>query len=570
MINTCSGKQKIQLHMTNSKAIRSSIFLLTLGFSSQFAFAQKGEIESQTYEIVKEKSIEFAPANRVFDKVQPIQGETGKKKVAYEIIDPQINISSPKLTPSVGVSSDEKDRRDQPDVLNNYIKLGGGNYGRFLGDVFVGGRPSEDLVVTSQLKHLSAANGPVDGKNSASASTNVRAGLKYIRSKYKVEAALDYDRKNYYFYGYQPQPEGVVVNRDTIRQTINQFGANLGFENTDASVAVDYSVKTSLHTLRDRYNASELDWGTKIMGAVPISESFHALLEADMFISQRVDRLTYNRNLFRVKPTFKYATDMFTVTAGLNAVNETDSELNINRTKAYPVLNVDVTPFTGLHVFAGWNGDIVRNTLKSMLSENQWLGPNVLIVNTEKTSEISGGVKGETSSGFNYEGKVAYTQYHNFYNFNNSLADSSKFSIIYDTGKTKVLTISAQAGYNYNDLFKTSLKANFFDYAMGSVEEAWHRPDLTLNWFNALTISKKLFVTADFYVLRGIKAKNFESGVVTKLPVITDLNFKIDYLLTKNFSVFVALNNVLGKKYQRYQYYPQQGLNFIGGLSFSF
>ncbi|MCE6992174.1 TonB-dependent receptor [Dyadobacter sp. CY323] len=556
--------------MTNSNLLRSSFFLLMLGFSSHFVVAQKGEIESQTYEIVKEKSIEFAPANRVFDKVQPIQGETGKKKVAYEIIDPQINISSPKLTPAVGASSDENSRKDEPDVLNNYVKLGGGNYGRFLGEAFVGGRPSEDLAFTTQLKHLSAANGPVDGKNSANAGTNFKVGGKYIRSKYKVEAGIDYDRKNYYFYGYKPQPEGVEVDRDTIRQTINQFGANLSFENTDASVLVDYSVKTSLSTLRDRYSASELDWGTKLTASVPISETFFALLEADAFVSQRVDQFTYNRNLFRVKPTFKYVTDVFSVSAGVNAVNETDNQLDINKTKAFPAVNLDVSPFTGLHIFAGWNGDIVRNTLKSMLSENQWLGPNVLIVNTEKSAEYSAGVKGETSSGLNYEGKVAYTAYRNFYNFNNSLVDTSRFSIIYDNGKTKVLTISAQAGYNYNDLFKTSLKVNFFDYAVDNVEDAWHRPDLTLNWFNALSISKKLFVTADFYMLRGIKAKNFQTGVVTKLPVIADLNVKIDYLLTRNFSAFVALNNVLGKQYQRYQYYPQQGLNFIGGLSFSF
>ena len=105
---------------------------------------------------------------------------------------------------------------------------------------------------------------------------------------------------------------------------------------------------------------------------------------------------------------------------------------------------------------------------------------------------------------------------------------------------------------------------------MANLEEAWHRPDLTLNWFNALSISKKLFITSDLYFLKGIKAKNFQSGTVTKLPVVVDLNFKVDYLLTQNFSAFVALNNVLGKQYQRYQYYPQQGLNFIGGLSFSF
>ena len=556
--------------MTKSTAIRSSLFLLTLGFSSQFALAQRGEIESQTYEIVKEKSIEFAPANRVYDKVDPIKGETGKKKVDYQIIDPQIELSSPKLTPGVAASSDEQKRKDEPDVLNNYVKLGAGNYGRFLGEAFVGGRPSEDLVFTTQLKHLSAANGPVDNKNSANASTNFRVGGKYIRSKYKVEAALDYDRQNYYFYGYQPQPETVQVNRDSIRQTINRFGVALGFENTDASVLVDYSVKTSLHTLRDRYEASELDWGTKLMASVPLSESFHALLEADAFVTQRVDRFTYNRNLFRVKPTFKYTSDLFSVTAGINVANETDSELEINRTKAFPVLNIDVAPFDGLHIFAGWNGDMVRNTLKSMLAENRWLGANVQILNTDKDYEISGGVKGEGLAGFNYEGKVAYTQYRNFYYFNNSLADTSQFSIIYDPGKTKVLSISGQAGYNFNDLFKTSLKVNFFDYSVGVVEEPWHRPDLTLNWFNALTVSKKLFVTTDFYMLRGIKAKNFQSGIVTKMPVIADLNLKIDYLLTKNFSAFVSINNVFGKQYQRYQYYPQQGLNFIGGLSFSF
>jgi hypothetical protein len=547
--------------------------IVLIVFFSVFAgrvVAQKGEIESQTYEIVKEKSIEFAPAARAFDKLQPVKANSEAKKVNYELIDPQIDIASPKLTPAVGVSSDEKERAGQPDALNNYIKLGAGNYGRFLGEAFVSGRTSEDLVFTTQLKHLSAANGPVDGKNSANASTNFKVGGKYIMPKSKVEVGLSYDRQNFFFYGYKPQPESVVVNRDSLQQTLNQFGINLGFENTDASVAVDYSVKTSLNTLKDRYNASELDWGTKLTASVPISGSFYALLDADAFVSQRIDRLTYDRNLFRVKPTFKYVTEMFSIAAGINAVNETDSELKINRTKAFPVLNVDVVPITGLHVFAGVNGDIIRNTLKSMLSENQWLGPNVLIVNSEKTSDFYAGVKGESVQGFNYEGKVSVASYKNFYHFNNGLADSSKFSVIYDPGKTRVLTISGQVGYNLNDLFKTSLKVNYFDYAVGALEEAWHRPDATLNWFNALSFSKKLFITADLYVLKGIKAKNFQSGAVTKLPVITDVNLKIDYLLTKNFSAFVAINNILGKQYQRYQYYPQQGLNFIGGLSFSF
>lgn len=556
--------------MINTKKIKNSGLLLSLVLTAQLSFAQRGEIESQTYEIIKEKSIEFSPANKLFDKVQPVKGNEATTKVNYQLIDPQINIASPKLTPSVTLSSDANDRASQPAALNNYIKLGAGNYSRFLGEVFVSTQSAQDLVITGQLKQLSTGTGPVGGKLSANGKTEAKVGAKYIMARSKVEVGVNYNRRNHYFYGFKQQPENYVINRDSLRQTINQFGIDLGFENTDASVAVDYSVKTSLSSTKDRYNASELDWGTKLSASIPISESIHALLDADVFVSQRVDALTYNRNLFRIKPTFKYVSSQFSVSLGLNAVSETDSELDINKTKAYPVLNVDVNPFPGLHIYAGYNGDIVRNTLKSMLAENQWLGPNVLIVNTEKTSDISAGVKGETGDGFNYEGKVSYAQYRNFFNINNSLADTSKFSIIYDPAKTKVFSISGLAGYNFNDVFRSSVKAEFFDYAMGSTEEAWHRPDLTFNWFNALTISKKLFITADFYMLKGMKAKNFQTGITQKLPVIADLNLKIDYLLTTNFSAFVGINNIFGKQYERYQYYPQQGMNFIGGLSFSF
>jgi hypothetical protein len=64
------------------------------------------------------------------------------------------------------------------------------------------------------------------------------------------------------------------------------------------------------------------------------------LLEADAFVSQRVDYFTYNRNLFRVKPTFKYVTRHVFGFGRFNAVNETDSELEINRTKAFPAVNL--------------------------------------------------------------------------------------------------------------------------------------------------------------------------------------------------------------------------------------
>jgi outer membrane cobalamin receptor len=67
-----------------------------------------------------------------------------------------------------------------------------------------------------------------------------------------------------------------------------------------------------------------------------------------------------------------------------------------------------------------------------------------------------------------------------------------------------------------------------------------------------------------------LKAKNFQTNKTIALKDIIDLNLKIDYLLTRHFSAYVSINNILGRQYERFAYYPQQGLNFLGGLSFSF
>jgi len=243
--------------------------------------------------------------------------------------------------------------------------------------------------------------------------------------------------------------------------------------------------------------------------------------------------------------------------------------LDVNRTRAFPIVDLDLSLLPGVHIKAGYTGDIVRNTLRSFLAENQWLGPQLLVANTLKNSDIYAGVKGE-NEGFNYELKVALTNYRNFYFFNNSLGDTTRFSAIYDSGKTNVLTISGEAGYQLDELFNTSVKASFSDYGVSNVEEPWHRPKFQFSWFNALTISKKLFITTELYTYSGIKGVNFQTGEIRKLPGIADVNLKIDYLLTRNFSAFVNINNLLGKEYERYMNYRQQGLNFVGGLSFSF
>jgi hypothetical protein len=345
----------------------------------------------------------------------------------------------------------------------------------------------------------------------------------------------------------------------------------VGIENVNAENAIDYSLQTGITNLRDLYNAGELDWGTNFNASLGISDNFFALVAADAYLTQRTDGPSVdNRNLFRVKPTFKYTSPLFTVTAGINAVNQTDQRQNINNTRAFPVVDIDVSPVGNIHFFAGVDGDINRNTLRSLLGENKWLAPQVLLVNTVKSLDIYGGSKGALGGGFSYEGKVSFARYRNFSTFNNTLPDTSKFFVLYDGGLSQLLTVSGQLSYAQKDKFRSTLKGDFFRYGLDRLEEPWGRPRFAGSWTNSYTLNKKLFITADLYFFEGIQNKNLVTNTVHTLKPIYDLNVKIDYFLGKQVAAFISLNNIVGQNYQRYLYYPTQGLNFLGGISYSF
>ncbi len=527
---------------------------------------KEGEIENQEITVEKSRKIELPQANRLFNKIPSLKPSEEHRKITYEFQDRPLTVADPKTTPNVLPPS--VTQPDQQVPFNNYVKLGAGNYSSFLGEAFVASPNTSNLGWEGSFRHLSSNLGPKDGRNSGQSENRFRLAGNYALNALKFSAELGYNRDVYGFYGYRPRTE--APPRDSIRQRLNTLNFKLGFENTDNETAVDYSLKTGVTVLKDYYSASELDWGTNFNASMAITDQVYALLTADAYVTQRTDQLVDNRNLFRVTPTFKYASPLFTATVGVNAVNETDKRLGINRTQAFPVVSVDAVPTGNIHFFAGIDGDIMRNTLRSLLTENRWLAPNVLLANTIKSADFYGGSKGEIGGGFTYEGKVSYATYRNFYAFNNSWPDTSKFFVLYDGGTARVLTISGQLGYALKDKFRSTLKGEFYRYGLDRMAIAYHRPRTTATWTNSFILNRKLFITADLYMYEGIQAKNFVTNMTYQLPVIWDANLKIDYFLGKQFAAFVSLNNIAGQNYQRYLYYPVQGLNFLGGISYSF
>lgn len=555
------------------------LFTLSLLCLSTSLFAQQprptrpvkeGEVDNQEITVEKSRKIELPPANRLFNKIPSVKPSADPRKLTYEFEDRKLTVGDPKI--NTAVLPPATTQPDETPAYTNYVKLGAGNYSSFYGEGFGGYNALPNLALEGSLRHLSSAIGPVDGKNSAQSDTRLRLTGKYLTDAFKLQGDLGFDRNAYRFYGYRRELAARPgFNPDAIRQRLNTVNFRLGLENANSENAIDYSLRTGITNLRDLFNASETDWGTNFTGSLGITDHVFALIAADAYVTQRSDGpLVDNRNLFRVKPTFKYVSPVLTVTAGLNAVNETDKRQKINNTRAFPVVDIDVAPVANIHFFAGVDGDINRNTLRSFLADNKWLAPEVRLLNTVKSLDIYGGSKGTLGGGFSYEGKVSYAKYRNFSTFNNGIPDTTKFAILYDGGISRVLTLSAQVAYAQKDKFRSTLKADFFRYDLDQLPEAWGRPRLAGTWTNSYVLNKKLFVTADLYFYEGIKNRNFVTGVSYTLKPIYDANVKIDYFLGKQVSAFVSINNIFGQNYQRYLYYQQQGLNFLGGISYSF
>jgi hypothetical protein len=548
-----------------------SLLMGSLATFGQVTPKKQGEVKTDDIEIYKDTKVTLPQASRIFEKIPTAQDENAKKTLRYEFIERKLPVQTPEFSPSVTMPDDGSSKENTKEArFNNIIRAGFGNYGHTFLEGHLGIPAGDDNYHGIYFKHNNFRLGPVGANYSGQSQNLIKLHSRTTFDAVKLEGALGWERRGFDFYGYVPKsydfPESDIYN------SWNKFNFNGVISNANKEAKIDYLVKSNFSYLFTHLKANELVWNGNIKGVYPLTEALTAILEGNITIAQRQDSLTLYRNLYKLKPTFQYKTDKFSITAGLNVINDREKN-TFNSNYLYPILKIDAEPLAGIKVFAGYEGDVYANNLTSFLLENQWLGKYINLRNTRKTGDFYLGGKAVLENGLSLEAKLSYARYKDFYVFNNSRVDSSRFEALYsdDSTTVKVTSFSGQASYQIPDMWKSSLKFDVNIYSgLGNLENAWHRPNFSANWNNTFTVKEKLLVSSELYVLTGMKGKNMITNQEVKLDAIIDLNFKFTYLITEHFDVFVSANNVLNKNYQRYLYYPTQGVNFLGGLSYSF
>jgi len=242
----------------------------------------------------------------------------------------------------------------------------------------------------------------------------------------------------------------------------------------------------------------------------------------------------------------------------------------------FPVIKSSYQLGNDFTVSASIFGDVQRNTYRSFVQENPFLGPSKQLLNTVTPLAFAAGVEGLISDKVIYRGGLDLRRQNNLHFFVNSYADTSRFELVYDP-KVTVVQLQSSIEISLSEKYSLQAKVDYFHYNLTSQEVAWHRPTWILHMNQRFTPFEKLSVQANLQAMGGLQARGFETINtipdtldVIKLPIVLDLYTYLDYDVSSRLTVFAEGNNLLNRKNNRWMNYPVRGIQGIGGIRYKF
>lgn len=531
-----------------------------------------GEIEEAEVIIVKERKVILPRTRRIFEKVPSFELQTGILGLKYN------------FRPLKFVPGDLRTRvrpltiktQSLPVVRGNNVKIGYGNYETAYLEGSIGTIRNDEHSFNLFIRHRSSAKGPVMDENSGDSENIADLSGSIFLNKATVWGKLSYRRESFNFYGYNPLDtifRLIELNPDAFKQVLNNFTFSGKIATNLPDKESGYSVQAVFDYVDDYYFATEVDFGFNFSGRIPIQEDYNLEIISDLYLITRKDERTisYNRHFVRIKPYLNYTLDDLHMALGFSVVFENDTLGEDKSFRFFPLLNVSYNINRLTEVYGGFRADVDKNTLKSMLNENRYLGPDIDVFNQIRTFDFYAGIKGKLGKAWSYDIGTDIVYFKNRLYFINDPADTIKFRVIYDTESSSYNHLRGSIGYDVIKNINIGLNAEYFFYHTSDlVAEAWHRPAYDITFLSTFTFFEKFKITADAYIMGGLKARDPGTGNVIEMDAIQDIDLGLSYLISEQASVFIKTYNVIGHENQRYLNYSTRDLQWLAGLSYSF
>lgn len=459
----------------------------------------------------------------------------------------------------------------------NFARLGVGNLNTLFGELYLNAKTNEKSQLGGYLKHFSQT-GKLEKQNMSHQQVGVFG--KAIQENSTISGGIDYDRRAFNFYGYDP--ENTNFNRNKEAQNFNYLHGNVGIASnfTTDEDAFNYALKADAYTFSDKFSAKEND--VLISGYLNkrISKFNLGLNASVQSGNTTTGDVIFKSTLLKVNPYIKLQADYLTVNAGINLVQESSS--NKNRFMIFPAINANLIIVPEyFELFGEVKGDINRNSLKDLTDRNPFLNSNLQMQNVVNNLSISAGIKGTAGPGFGYKVMAFRKTITEMPLFLNSMSTPEKFDLVYDFGKSNILGIQGDISVQLSDVLNWTASLQLNKYNLAQEQYAWALPNVQLTSNLKYQVTKDFTFEASLYTQGDTKAKTYthsnleyaNSVPIEKINTVkgfVDLGVGASYQINTKFGAFLRVNNLLNTKYSQYLYYPNVGLNVFGGVSYSF
>lgn len=471
------------------------------------------------------------------------------------------------------------------DLYSNYVKLGVGNLGTIMGEVFIANEDFEDVRIGGFVKHLNQKGSLDDQKFNRQ---EVGIFGRRILPLFTVDGMIGYNRYGTNFYGVPTNTEGIIINPVREKQAFNdiyftgELTSNYDPQDEDA---LSYSAKADAYTYSDRFEARE----NSVALAGYLNKRFRAFnIGANVGVD--INQISgannpekngkVNNSIAFANPYISFKGANYSIQLGANLVSEfgDDSQFNI-----FPKAEVDFSLVPEyFYIFGGVTGGVEKASYREFTRQNPFLGPNIQVKNMVERLHAYGGIKGNAGATFGWKAKAFYRQLENMALFVNNMDRPFQFDMVYDGDgdeAVKHIGVEGELNIRLSELINLGGRLNIDQYTMAYQEETWHTPKIRVAANARFNISEKLYIDGEALFHGNTKGRTFQyqgstplstTPLVESIPSFLDLSAGAEYKATKQLGIFVKANNILNTEYQRYLYYPSLGFNIIGGVNFSF
>ena len=452
---------------------------------------------------------------------------------------------------------------------SNFIKLGIGNVHQpyvKAGFSFGDGQKTFFNIFADHY----TSKGSLDFQKNSLTSVGAAGTFKTVNN-HEINARVGFSSDDYYLYGYRPKE--LPFTKKDLRQRFQTIEGRVDFRNTvPTEFGLTYHPNLKMSVFGDNHTPKGSETNTVLN--LPLQKTFgdqfgfNLGATADLTRYERkgsntVTALKQSNNLYMVNAAVLYKTPNVYIHGGvIPSWDQRDFHM-------LPNIMADVTTQDkALTLQLGWIGYYQKGSYQRFAGINPWLAQPDSMKNT-RILERYAGLKGSVGNHFSYSTKLGLLTYRNTPLFVNDEVDGKTF-LIRNEPKMNVLQLHSEVAYNIGEEFGAMAGFTFNSFnKLQNEKKAWGMIPIELNAGLHWRIIKDLMLRSELWVWDGARYRG-ANGDAYKGETGFDLNAGAEFRITKNFNLWVQMNNILNNKYERWHQYEVFGFNILGGITYSF